>query len=135
MTSLEISKQLYEVSGWDSDTYYWLQGEVPSLAKQDNYPTVVFHNDSLSEYPYAYRRICPAYDSDYLLEKLPPSIEEPTTEYFFELVRGIEGEWLGIYRDVNDGQYTSSEAYTPSDCLALLAIELFKSGVLVKESK
>lgn len=127
VASLELCKELYELSGWTTDTYYWLQGSMPDLAEQEHYPTVVFHNDSLAEYPYAYERQCPAYDLGYLLRKLPNSDKQ-----------GIYA-WPSIAKNILDasafwecdtGEYYTETARSMEDAACKLAIELFKQGVL-----
>jgi len=95
--SLELSKELYEVSGWDNGWYsYWGRGVVA--------------RDSTEQ------RICPAYDLGYLIRK-------------FKGYGGIEIRY-GDTGCIATSHVWSIESDTPEDAVSLLAIELFKQGIL-----
>jgi len=107
--SLELSKELYELSGWGTD--------------------LEWRSDSTTDISGAY----PAYDLGFLLRKLPRWVEDGMLELSTRQGRFREG-WLASYVDMDD-QPTGVEgcAETPEDALTLLAIELFKQGILKKE--
>lgn len=110
VASLELCKELYELSGWDSyELQAWSNSEVVTpghipLRKLD----------------------VPAYNLGYILTKLPMFdgtrcwIIEPNAKTY--IAKWIDGELVD-----------QCEADTPEDAACKLAIELFKQGVLVKE--
>lgn len=112
VASLELCKELYELSGWDDTHWVW--------DKQLNV---------ISEYPTGARFESPAYDLGYLLRKLERveggvsltycNHQDGSTNYCIYLNETLGGSFA--YDD------------TPEDAAAKLAIELFKSGVLKKE--
>lgn len=122
VASLELCKELYELSGWECDYWYdWNHGE----------PTV--EDMRLSEFN------IPAYDSGFLLRKLPAYVYSRNYEqkaYLWQR-KDADNKYCAWYR-VNDpityGEEMRSEhgsvADTPEDALASLAIELFKQEVL-----
>lgn len=96
VASLELCKELYELSGWKTETM--------SMGLHQN---------------------APAYDLGYLLRKLPS-----------DCPLASDGEtWSIAYIDEDGANREYSNAMTPEDATCLLAIELFKSGVLTKEAK
>jgi hypothetical protein len=90
--SLELSKELYKLSGWEYLSHQWMSP---------------FDDEH------------PVYDLGYLVRKLSP----------ITLNRGMNG-W-DIY--VHEGQLHQAMADTPEDAACLLAIHLFKQGILQKE--
>lgn len=105
--SLELSKELYELSGWDlMDKYYSGNGT-----------------------------IIPANDLGYLLRKLP--IMHPETKMFAKRQVACWGEQNGWHAywitDDQEIEISSGAADTPENAACKLAIELFKAGVLTKE--
>lgn len=129
VASLELCKKLYELSGWDDwvefDPYHclaidWRQwraktGKIEIVSKANTRVA------SITEF------ICPAYDSGYLLRKLPPF----TKVYFDNVERDIG--WYCAYANGQPDRYTLRRADTPEDAAAKLAIELLKQGVLTSE--
>lgn len=117
VASLELSKELYELSGWDDTSFKWEEvGE---------------YGWDVAKASYLAAEDFPAYDLGFLLRKLPPfignhvlTIEKDPIHYYagyIEIGRNGKGALLSPYRQ---------EADTPEDAVAKLAIELFKSGVL-----
>lgn len=132
VASLELCKELYELSGWDrTDKSWWIEQwgnfdtEVARYAhKQDEDDTSTIHY--------------PAYDLGYLLRKLPNYVwSERYQEKARLWVRKDEDNWFAWYF-VNGIQDVVSEfgtnADTPEDATAKLAIELFKQGILKPEA-
>ena len=130
-TKLEISKKLYEVSGWERTYFSTYKGT-------SNSPLVKTERDRLSgENLY---QVTPTYDLSYLLMKLPGHIT----------LKSITWDDIHIKRNKNSPKldYQAVACYqsnirhllvrevgnTPEDAAALLAIELFKQGILTKES-
>ena len=108
VASLELSKTLLELSGWDDTDDSWAKavGEIP------------------------------AYDLGYLLRKLPaPTIIRHRVE---NKKYNKRPEWgitfgSGGGRKLIIGGLPNAEADTPEDAACQLAIDLFKQGVLKKE--
>lgn len=104
-TSLEISKRLYKLSGWDdTDKFLHLKGNGDTML----FTPIAKHLSDCD---------APAYDLGYLLRKLPAG------EYSF--IRNYSGNsWI---LDCVSYQTTSN---TPEDAAGLLAIKLLEEGVL-----
>ncbi len=110
---LDLCKELYELSGWAQSLYEH------ELLSGEHYTTTLprkaMEHSSQNIY-------IPAYDLGYLLRKLQTTIDylRPSTVSKQWVVKGpwSEDEDSLIYAD------------TPEDAAALLAIELFKQGVL-----
>lgn len=100
VANLELCKELYELSGWEHD-YFWYDDV-------KNQPFIDQRMQSI-------RSISPAYPLGYLLRKLP----QPN------MVGFADGS---AYAMAMGGQH--QEADTPEDAACKLAIELFKQGVL-----
>lgn len=111
IASLEISKKLYEVSGWETDGWLWTNGPNPAeesyVSKADKLK--YRHDDTF----------VPAYSAGYLLRKLPAN----TLLYQFSNT----GEWCSVYASV-----ALEKADTPEDALALLCIKLIEEKILSK---
>jgi len=120
VASLELCKELYELSGWD-DLDLSFQPE---------------------------RGNCPRYDLGYLLRKLPNSTDIDAEEFeeafdcsapesFFLAweMDTLQHEWR-VQFQIEDSvlENTMFEADTPEDALCLLIIELFKQGILTPSS-
>lgn len=123
VASLENCKRLYELSGWVNGRSIWSL----SASGHKAVTTTKRHFDTDRKLP-AY----PAYSAGYLLRKLPErhhlahKVETITgTPYYEASLREIVGT-KGA-RIVALGR-----ADTPEDALALLAIKLFKQGILKK---
>lgn len=130
VASLELCKELYGLSGWDSE---YLQEYCQSGSKRAVYGAdsgvgwYAYDKESAElHHKNAYPRY-PAYDLGYLLRKLPHSIPD-----YFGIDGHIdlywyEGKWWCDY-----GTKTHGKADTPDDATAMLAIELFEQGILTK---
>lgn len=129
VASLKPSQELHELSGWD-DTYFFhdfyeKDGEVKKYQLSD-------------KYTYQWVNRCPAYDSGFLLRKLPAVIGHSR----FLNVSHVDaandgGGWVAGYTTNVDDIIKfkvdfsySVVADTPEDAACKLAIELFKQGVL-----
>lgn len=124
--SLELSRTLYEVSGWD-DTDKWLH-------RKGNGDTMLFSPIG----PHLMECDAPAYDLGYLLRKLPHStyVEQhrPAAKDGYKY-----GAWntdlTHILYSKTPIDYFQADADTPENALCQLAIDLFKSNILVKEAE
>lgn len=117
VASLELCKELYELSGWKNGkhTWYlehaydpngiWIERDDWDLNKVET---------NMSEYFY------PAYDLGYLLRKLPPVSK----------VINCSNERTQIYGALFPEGKLTFQADTPEDAACKLAIELFKQGIL-----
>lgn len=115
--SLELCKELYELSGWESGEWWVIrQGQqiTSSVKIASGYNNVTSEVDGT---------ICPAYDLGYLLRKLP-AVDEHND--FITLFQSLTGSWVMDYAD------DEFEADTPEDAACKLAIELFKQDVLTR---
>lgn len=112
VASLELCKELYELTGWG-----W--GELESYYDKDPvFPTVV----------------CPKYNLDYLLRKLP----RHNHGYLTLTVTGAGEMWAAGYWDDSENRLIVKRlGDTPEDAAAKLAIGLIKQGILpvTKEGK
>jgi hypothetical protein len=116
VASLELSKKLYELSGWgDTHRCYRLMtsGDTKEWRCIDILPNVAGD--------------IPAFDLGYLLRKLL-AVSSP------EFILQSDGRTLIIadYQAGEDWPQLSFIVDTPEDAAAKLAIELFKQGVLTR---
>lgn len=132
VASLELCKELYELSGWetkkDDTNLYHIQQE-----GEHSVSPVVFDNCCWREYE-GNEIVCPAYDLGYLLRKLPmliPAVPDDGDPYLFQMTEGAKsGTWQIDYRDVDDGQFTAAVADTPEDAACALLIKLIEEKVI-----
>lgn len=133
-TSLEVSKELYEVSGWKG-TYFTHATFRNESSPEDQRQIVHRTIEDLDECMRLRNRsfikdlkLVPAYDLGYLLRKLPGFVEVSTNpaQSIFSVRTIIPGEWV-------PGGFTV-QMDTPEDAAAKLAIQLFKQGILKKEN-
>lgn len=115
VASLENSKRLYELSGWINGRHFYYHKKYDSDV---NYlPSLLGDN------------LHPAYTAGFLLRKLP-------YRYYVRRDKiSAGGDWWCY--DITKGIATDKGgegilADTPEDALCLLAIQLFKQGVLTK---
>lgn len=132
VSSLELSKKLYELSGWtDTDFIYYANGGI--INDNVEYRPMVFDKpDHL-----------PAYDSGYLLRKLPPELkldglhyvgDSKVNDFYLEMEApsGDSDKWIFFYSNGGESEFYGKGmlAYTPEDALCKLAIQLFEQGIL-----
>lgn len=110
VASLELCKELYELSGWKAELF-WVE-DVGHWSVADN-----INN-------YSDGQFVVAYDLGYLIRKLPPIskvVKVPITN---------GSTYGGVYvYEANEPDLVSN-ADTPEDAACKLAIELFKQGTL-----
>lgn len=120
VASLDLCKELHRVSGWkDTQLIYYANAGEHSGTVDDR--RMLMEKDAN----------LPAYDSGFLLERLP---------HFIELVQLSGGYtpngWRAIKKSSQDywhkGGPIQVDSDNPTDALCKLAIELFKQGVLKK---
>ncbi len=114
--SLELCKELYELSGWTKTHSVWHDDTAID-------PIACGYEDIEHAIHFV-----PAYDLGYLLRKLPPKLEGH--HLTLSTTRG-KNEW-GIWYEswaLKTG-FNRNYTDTPEDAAAKLAIELFKQGVL-----
>lgn len=127
VASLELSKELYELSEWEIyGNDVWIEPWWNWFNDKDgDYQCPVISN---SKQGAKWKWGCPAYDLGYLLRKLPTTIVD------MNLVVGAAygtGTWWAWYEDFASSRSNyQQEADTPEDALVKLAIELFKQGIL-----
>lgn len=108
VASLDLCKQLFELSGWGDCAFVYEDGE-----------TIALYGTPNQNMP-----ITPAYDLGYLLRKLPETVESKDL-----VIRIRGGTWVFAY---GKSRFIFT-ADTPEDACAKLAIELIKQGILKKE--
>jgi hypothetical protein len=121
VTSLELSKELYELSGWKG-TNFWHGQRISHLKRKVYFSTTGLAGEieALLE--------CPAYDLGYLVDKLPEL--NHAQEYLL-----MEASPIGYafgYASYGELIGVSGTDYSPEDAAAKLCIELFKQGILTK---
>lgn len=148
VASLELCRELYEVSGWGdyperthftwrqfegktTGSLYYSYAENYSAGRQDPFdgrrPTGITHRINA---------IAPAYDLGFLLRKLPPVIHEDKKFLALEINAQGDGTWDFAYTEPYDKEFLGwhiTKTTIPEDAAAKLAIELFKQGLLSKE--
>lgn len=114
VASIELCKELYEVSGWKETGFEYRLDDNNKL----------FYR---KERQWAYISSLPAYDLGYLLRKLPVVSEvSHYTEFYY-------AKYVNLKHITSDDIQTQAD--TPEDAAAKLAIELFKQGILTKEEQ
>ena len=138
VASKELSKKLFELSGWGkfhsenvADYFYWHRNDSWRVANKEKFSKL----ESIGE-----RLEFPAYDLGFLLRKLPGRL--PVADWLeigLELSHSyVSDEWIALYPNrltlvrVKPSPPQAS-AGTPEDAVCLLAIKLFKQGILKKE--
>ena len=131
VASLELCKELYELSPGDATYLKWAYD--PTYV---TYPIgdgewfqsgIRPHTERWTDKEYYFLRYCPAYDLGYLLRKLPEEVE-------FTNKCDDEGAYRATFYNHSAQTKGQVEAPSPEDALCQLAIELFKQGILKKES-
>lgn len=133
VASLELCKELYELSGWESDAinpdleHCWVESKKGWKCEL----TYVFDNYGQGKQ----WGVVPAYDLGYLLRKLPAKLNSAYLKLVsFEETRYAPTNrfgWLCFY----SGSSPQAKADTPEDAACKLAIELFKQGILKQASQ
>lgn len=134
VASLELCKELYQLSGWDLTYFIWTEKSltVDKLGTELWGDNVVAMSGAEADTWDGYK--CPAYVLGYLLRKLP-------TGSSVEVLS--DGQYKAkCYYGLDDAHSSGiplielfvAKADTPEDAVAKLAIELFKQGILVKEN-
>lgn len=132
-TSLETSKQLYEMFGWsDTSGYYYYKSDgvygsqiartletKPGWWRISGEPA----NDTV-----------PMYSLPYLLDKLPVGLENGE---YLQITPAPDDQWEFGYAEYGEIPYGNPQAVaaTPVEAAALLCLELGKRGILPKVNK
>lgn len=125
VASLELSKKLYELSGWNDAPFAY------DTSYADNWLRYIedFPGDTRE------RRgvdIIPAYDLGYLLRKMPRVDKDGI--FAWVTVSNGTNDWTA-YWESDQGLYASRSGDTPEDVACKLAIELFNQGILTRGDK
>lgn len=116
VASLELSKKLHELSGWEDCT--WVH---PPPEGDHTINGLTWRKKDGST---------PAYDCGYLLRKLPRRIQKGLDiDPSLELVIDGDKYWFASYSWIDEDAYAEI-GDNPEDALCKLAIELFEEGVL-----
>lgn len=116
--SLDLCKELYELSGWNKTQNVWAITTDDSAAPWLRIG--VGSSSAWTEWP--------AYDLGYLMRQLP---EKSGLLHISKSPGGKPGFWVANLGD--NGEVAESIADTPEDAACKLAIELFKQGILKNE--
>jgi hypothetical protein len=124
IASLELCKELYELSGWGCDGFYYWNGKLEDDHK-------VFGRQPASSFP--------AYDLGNLLRKLPryqvfegEDCRLAISSTGFNYNRSVA--WYASYENDEDEPIELETADTPEDAAVKLAIVLFMQGILKRET-
>lgn len=122
--SLELCRQLYELSGWRQTDWAWWSDDRTDPQAAWKLERIVHVPDQ----QYFADWKVPAYDLGYLLRK------QADEQDGFNLYRYYDGigrswGWEAIWESTPNGS-TFERADTPEDAAAKLAVELFKRGIL-----
>lgn len=130
VASLELCKELYELSVWGNEDG-GLKVAFSWYGSEDSMSLV----HTLAALGGGYSVRIPAYDSGYLLRKLPPYLGTQDDDWLLRLMPSYLGEtWSIGYAGLADTRFLhAQQAATPEDTLCLLTIELFKQGILKHE--
>lgn len=130
VASLELCKELYELSEWDDTSYHYANGIL------EHGIDTAFKKYAIEE---KYPGYCPAYDLSYLLRKLPKyvKVDERSSRLEFHPLAEDSTKWAVGYMKpglLSSEWHIIAVADTPEDAACNLAIELFKQGILTKEA-
>ncbi len=119
ITSLSLSKQLYEAFGW-------MLNDTDDSSDMWGYPH--YETEKFGDF------VAPKYDLSYLLEKLPNHYPEPGDVYNLLLVKAPDNSWIVGYchrngKDDFDWRLRVEET-NPEEAAGLLALKLHAEGVL-----
>lgn len=127
VADLELCKELYKLSGWIDTEKSWQGAEGHELPMPR---THIYDNHT------------PAYDLDYLLEKIPHNIYGYSLNmwaYPDENMRGFAFSYYNVLENGGKGAVSKSLPQrgdeSPANAACKLAIELFKNGILTKEAE
>ena len=122
VTSLELSKTLYHLSGWKDTEYFYQRNDYADGSAGFSLVNPVLEAPLAGE---AY----PAYDLGYLLRRLPTQTRIKR-EYDASPDKPQEtpAHYRALY-DTADDQHFWQGANTPEDAAALVAIELLKAEI------
>ncbi|NHW45923.1 hypothetical protein HAV21_03295 [Paenarthrobacter sp. MSM-2-10-13] len=139
VASLELCKELHELSGWDGYSFDWIEIPTWNPAFPNPAEQVVHNHICDSEHQ---KWIAPAYDLGCLLRELPRTYEPQRSRHVFHLTvmngNYFHDNWIADYWSpasgwLNKGNLAkNTEADSPEDAAAKLAIELFKQGILTR---
>lgn len=148
VASVALCKELFKLGGW-VDTYLayhkdsqgdWgepIHSEVYERYLIDAVKVLRGEKEGLT---YKKDMVLPAYDFGYLLRKLPRSVTEfwgrayPASPCL--MFSGTQ--WVMFYQSEMSGEHNTDELFgqfadTPENAACMLAIELFKQGILKRE--
>jgi hypothetical protein len=129
VASLELCKELLELSGWDDTKQVWKYTEPMStdikygVREDGDKWCYSVQPHSMKSYNLNEVSVWSAYDSGYLLRKLPAELlltKLRNGDVRFQIKHHTAEKLYGVLAD------------TPEDALTQLAIQLFKSGELTK---
>lgn len=108
--SLELCKELFEISGWNEDLEWHINRKPPAAE---------------------FSRIAPAYELGYLLRKLTSDLHGKldNIQVDYNCV-----DWRAYFKMDFGKDEMFTNADTPENALCKLAIELFKQGILKREA-
>jgi hypothetical protein len=128
VASLDLCKELYELSGWGDTDQIWVKRIRSSY--RNGAP---FYQWTVSRENRSYRMRQadrhPAYSLGYLLRKLPGYVGDEFLDMCW-YGDGWECAYQRSRRGLWNAEIGSHHAKTPEDAACKLAIELFKQGVL-----
>lgn len=127
--SLKLCQELYELSGWEATDFAWWANDREKLDDWSIDKIVHVETQTYKNLGWKF----PAYDLGYLLRKLPPIVTLKSRSGGRWSAQLVRGQLVYSYQEQKDEikkWEIERTADTPEDALTLLAIELFKQGVI-----
>lgn len=125
VANLELSRELYKLSGWYKATEkFWFYDDNFGYQLVDR-PFGKLEKENGNR--------CPAYDAGFMLRKLPAKIIDGIDDFFLKMSKNDDNDYTFAYVCEMANLYGTPSADTPENALALLAINLFKQGILTQE--
>lgn len=120
--NLELSKQLFEVSGWgyNETDKVWCHGKLKNKGMVD---TREVHEHF------------PAYSLSFLIRKLPAAIDNHNLILCTDGTGVLEEIYWCAYYDAEPVQFKSYANDAPETALCNLALALFEAGILTREGE
>lgn len=127
VVSLDLSRELYELSGWDGTEKYWVPEAITNDGPIDHGQIMITDNWFPMSMPKGSEIGIPAYPLGYLLRKLPGHIQAESKTLWLTIYNS--NYWWAGYNNAPFERHQNN-ADTPEDCVAKLCIKLIKQGVL-----
>lgn len=130
VASLELCRELYELSGWIEQTFWHVN-------YFDNTSNGNWKIETQARHPLPLEASSvnvPAYDLGFILRKLPPYLNEDVQQVYLFLGSDSDRLWRSDYHNLYKKTLYHVIADTPENAVCQLAINLFKQNILKREA-